>query len=60
MKRLYIAIAIVSVVLLSMAGKSTKSVFAPDRIFVVGDGLVVANRAAQQLVKLSADGTSIE
>ena len=60
MKRLYIAIAVVSAVVLGMAGKSTKSVFAPDRLFLVGDELVVANRAAQQLVKLSADGTSIE
>lgn len=60
MKRLYIAIAVVSAVVLGMAGKSTKSVFAPDRIFVVGDELVVANRAAKQLVKLSADGTTIQ
>ena len=60
MKKIYIAIAVVSAVILGMAGKSTKSVFSPDRIFVVGDELVVANRAAKQLVKLSADGTSIE
>ena len=60
MKKIYIAIAVVSVVILSMAGKSTKSVFAPDRVFVVGDELVVANRAAKQLVKLSADGMAIQ
>lgn len=60
MKRLYIAIFALSAVLLGVAGKSTRGVFAPDRLFLVEGRMYVANRAAKQLVKLSADGTAIE
>ncbi len=60
MKRLYIAIFALSAILLGVAGKSTRGVFAPDRVFLVGEEMFVANRAANQLVKLSKDGKTIE
>ena len=60
MKRLYIAIFALSAILLGVAGKSTKGVFAPDRLFLIEGKMFVANRAANQLVRLSADGKSIE
>lgn len=55
MKRLFVAIVVVSVVILCMAGKSTKGMFAPDKLFVIEDNLVVANRAEKQLVRLSPE-----
>ena len=59
MKRLFVIVLLLSAVVLNMAGKSTKTMFAADRIFAVGDELVVANRAAKQLAKLSADASQI-
>jgi hypothetical protein len=60
MKRLYIAIFALSAIFFGVAGKSTRGVFAPDRVFLVGEEMFVANRAANQLVKLSKDGKTIE
>ena len=60
MKRLYIAIFALSAILLGVAGKSTKGVLAPDRLFLIEGKMFVANRAANQLARLSADGKSIE
>ena len=60
MKRLYIAIFALSAILLGVAGKSTKGVFAPDRLFLIEGKMFVANRAANQLARLSADGKYIE
>ena len=60
MKRLYIAIFALSAILLGVAGKSTKGVFAPDRLFLIEGKMYVANRAVNQLARLSADGKYIE
>lgn len=59
MKRIFTIVLILSAVVLVLSGKSTRSIFSPDRLFIVGDGMVVANRAERQLLKLTADGQNV-
>lgn len=59
MRRLGVIILSLSLLLLAVAGKSTKRLVAVDRMFVVGEDLVVANRAAKQLLRLNPDGGQV-
>ena len=57
MKRLFFAVVIISAIIGGIYGKSVRMLFAPDRIFIVGEDkrLVVANRAERQLWLLSEE-----
>lgn len=57
MKRLFFAVVIISAIIGGIYGKSVRTLFAPDRIFIVGEDkrLVVANRAEHQLWLLSEE-----
>ena len=52
MRRLFVVIFSLSLLLIAVAGRSTKRLVAVDGMFVTGEELVVANRYAKQLLRL--------
>ena len=62
MKKLYLAVVVISAVVFGIYGESARMQFAPDRIFLMSEGeqILVANRAEKQLLQLSSDGMKVE